>query len=307
MRQAATLFIFGLLLLVVFLIFFAKSIALVQRVAIVDSVVGTAELIRGGDGDAAALEAGKLVRTGDVIRTGTDSSVELRWARWAGGLRIRIGPNTSFTVMRATIDRSRNQEESRLRVDEGTIWVRLREALSGRSEFGVETPTALARVQGTIFSVSVAPDGATTVSVWKGRVRVSDAGGSDITINSGSQALITGPAGAAAPQPLTDAEREQWLAQQSIVGPFLSVDSPADSTSLDTTTCTVSGRTEGDCEVLINGAPVLLTDDAAFLQTMELSPGDHEIDITARAADRSETTIIRKITVPTSATSGAAP
>jgi hypothetical protein len=298
MRQAATLFIFGLLLLVVFLIFFAKSVALVQRVAIVDSVVGSAELLQGGSGDPISLEAGKLVRAGDVIRTGPDSSVELRWARWAGGLRIRVGPNTSFTVTRAIIDRSSGREESHLRVDEGTVWVRLREALSGRSQFEVETPTAVATVRGTVFSVAVRPDGTSTVSVWKGKVGVRAAGRAEVTVSGGSQVTLTGGRSAPSPQPLTPGERREWLSQPSIVGPFLSVESPAEGATLDATTCTVSGRTEGDCEVFLNGAPVLLSDKAEFTATIELSSGEHRIDVMARAADGSETTVTRTVTVP---------
>jgi hypothetical protein len=297
MRQAATLFILGLLLLVVFLIFLTKSVALVQRVAVVDSVVGPAKLLPGGEGEPIAVEAGKLVRAGDVIRTGPDSSVELRWARWAGGLRIRIGPNTSFTVTRAIIDRSTGREESRLRVDEGTVWVRLREALAGHSQFAVETPTAVASVHGTVFSVAVQPDGTSTVSVWKGKVGVRTQGRAEVTVSGGSRMTVGGGT-APSPQPLTAEERREWLSQQSIVGPFLHVGSPAEGATLDATTCTVSGRTEGDCEVFLNGAPVLLSDKAEFTAAIQLSSGEHRIDVMARAADGSETTVTRIITVP---------
>jgi hypothetical protein len=295
MRQAATLFIFGLLLLIIFFIFLSHSLAIVQRVAVVDTVRGKAEVLRDGTGAPAALEAGKLVHAGDVIHTGADGAVELRWARWAGGMRIKIGPNTKFTVKRAVRNRTKETEESVLRVDEGTVWVRLRKALSGKSKFEVETPTAVAAVRGTIFQVTVDEYGETRISVWEGTVAVAPANGSEVNVTEGT-ALTAGEAVGGPPQALDESEREAWLAQTSVIGPFLEVREPAEGLEV-AGDCTVSGRTEPDSSLTVNEEPVSVTKEGAFKATVEFPPGPQVLTVHAVAPDGSEATVIRQVTV----------
>jgi len=296
MRKAATLYIFGFMLLVVVLIFMSHALAIVQRVAVVDSITGSAKLIRDGQGAPVPLELGKLVHAGDVIRTGPDGSVELRWARWAGGMRIKIGPNTKFTVKRAVTNRSTGVEESRLRVDEGSIWVRLRRALAGKSKFEVETPTAVAAVRGTIFRVTVRGDGTSEVSVWKGTVSVETEKGEAVTVSDGAS-VVVGQAVGGGPEPMSEAEQEQWQEHASVIGPFLQVDSPADGMTLETTSCAVSGRTEPDCTVTASGSAVAVSKDGKFSTTIELGAGEQVIEVKATAPDGSETGVARTVSV----------
>jgi hypothetical protein len=296
MRKAATLFIFGFMLLVVLLIFMSHSLAIVQRVAVVDSITGSAKLIRDGEGAPMSLKVGQLVHAGDVIRTGPDGSVELRWARWAGAMRIKIGPNTKFTVKRAVTNRSTGAEESRLRVDEGSIWVRLRRALAGKSKFEVETPTAVAAVRGTVFRVTVHRDGRSEVSVWKGTVSVETEKGGAVTVSDGAS-VVVGEAVGGGPEPMSEAEEEEWLGQTSVIGPFLEVDSPADGMTLETSSCAVSGRTEPDCTVTASGAVATVSKDGKFSTTIELAAGEQVIEVKATAPDGSETAIGRTISV----------
>ena len=300
MRKAATLYIFGFMLLIVVLIFMSHALAIVQRVAVVDSITGSAKLIRDGEGAPVSLKVGQLVHAGDVIRTGPDGSVELRWARWAGAMRIKIGPDTKFTVKRAVTNRSTGVEESRLRVDEGSIWVRLRRALAGKSKFEVETPTAVAAVRGTIFRVTVRSDGTSEVSVWKGTVSVETEKGEAVTVSDGAS-VVVGQAVGGGPEPMSEAEQEEWLGQTSVIGPLLEVDSPADGMTLETTSCTVSGRTEPDCTVTASGAAATVSKDGKFSTTIELGAGEQVIEVKATAPDGAATTIARTVSVTPSA------
>lgn len=296
MRKAATLYIFGFMLLIVVLIFMSHALAIVQRVAVVDSITGSAKLIRDGEGAPLSLKVGQLVHAGDVIRTGPDGSVELRWARWAGAMRIKIGPNTKFTVKRAVTNRSTGVEESRLRVDEGSIWVRLRRALAGKSKFEVETPTAVAAVRGTIFRVTVRSDGTSEVSVWKGTVSVEAGKGGAVTVSDGAS-VVVGQAVGGGPEPMSEAEQEEWLGQTSVIGPLLEVDSPADGMTLETTSCPVSGRTEPDCTLTANAAAATVSKDGKFSTTIELGAGEQVIEVKASAPDGSETVVARTVSV----------
>jgi len=295
MRQVATLFIFGFALLLVFFIYLAKSLAVVQRVAVVDAVVGNAQVLMRGEGDPIPLEVGKLVRAGDTVQTGADSSVELRWARWAGGMRIRVGPSTQFVVTKATRNRSSDEEESRVRVEEGTVWIRLREALKGKSKFEVETPTAVAAVRGTIFKVAVASDGSSTVSVWAGMVAVSGKGRPEVIVGGGSMAALGAGEGEIAQRALSAAESKAWLEHKSIIGPFLLVESPEDGAPMGSDSCEVSGRTEPGVKVFVNDSPAEVSEEGEFSTTVTLSQGQHRLQILARGPEGAETTVVREV------------
>ncbi|HUU55382.1 MAG TPA: FecR domain-containing protein [Armatimonadota bacterium] len=295
MRQAATLFIFGFALLLIFFIYLAKSLAVVQRVAVVDAIVGEAEVRVHGEGDPAPLEVGKLVRAGDIVQTGADSSVELRWVRWAGGMRIRIGPSTRFAVTRAVVNRSSEEKESRVRVEEGTIWIRLREALTGKSKFEVETPTAVAAVRGTVFRVTVARDGSSTVSVWEGMVVVSGGRGQEVVVGGGSMVALGVGEGEIAQRALSAEESEAWLAQTSIIGPFLFVEVPEEGATVEGGSCVVSGRTEPGVKVFVNEAPAAVSEKGEFSATVELSEGQYLIWVRARGTEGVETTVVREV------------
>jgi len=296
MRQAATLFIFGFVLLLIFLIYLTKSLAVVQRIAVIDSVVGSAVLLH-GENPPIPLEVGRLVRTGDIVRVGPDSSVELRWARWAGGMRIKLGPDTNFTVARATVNRSTGEEESRLHVEKGTVWIRLRRAITGKSKFEVEMPTAVAAVRGTVFQVSVDESGISYVSVWDGAVAVKTKSGAEFTVSGGASTQIDPGVEPREPRLLSPTETAEWEQQTSIIGPFLAVETPTDGETFSTPECIVSGRAEPESEVLIDGAPVPLSDKGRFSKMLDLDEGERVIYITARAPDQTETIIQRRIAV----------
>jgi len=307
MRQAATLFIFGFALLLVFLVFFTKSFAIMQRVAVVDLVAGSAEVRVHGRGDPVPLQVERLVRAGDTVRTGPHSAVELRWARWVGGTRIKLGANTTFTVKRAVRNRSTGEEESRLRVDEGTLWIRLRKSLRGKSKFEVETPTAVAAVRGTIFKVAVAADGTSRISVWEGAVSVTGESTEEITVGGGQSATMTTGGITAAPRALTSTEEAEWIAQESIVGPFLLVDSPRDGATLTESSVAVAGRAEPDSRLLVNEQPVELSRAGEFSVSLTLDDGEHVIHVTAESVDGKPTVVTRAVTVTTTALQGTTP
>lgn len=95
---------------------------------------------------------------------------------------------------------------------------------------------------------------------------------------------------------MSEAEEEEWLGQTSVIGPFLEVDSPADGMTLETSSCTVSGRTEPDCTVTVSGAAATVSKEGKFSATIELAAGEQVIEVKATAPDGSETVVARKVT-----------
>jgi len=294
-RQAATALVFVFALLMIFAAYMLSSMAIVQRYAVLDVVEGSAQVLVRGEGEPAPCKVGELVRVGDVLQTGPDSSVELRWVRWAGGMRLKIGPESRFTIVRAIVNRSDEREESRLRLERGRVWIRLRRALSGRSKFEVETPTVVAAVRGTVFGITVAEDGASTVEVYDGYVNVAGTDGAAATVTAGGHTTIGRAQQSCHTLPMDAARLEQWAAQSSIVGPFLQLTSPGESVSSPAQSIVVTGRTEAGVEVLVNGASVAVSPQGKFSQDMPLAEGLNEIAVTARDQEGRERVITRTV------------
>ena len=294
-RQAATALLFVFTLLMIFAAYMLSSMAIVQRYAVLDVVEGSAQVLVHGEGEPAPCKAGELVRVGDVLQTGPDSSVELRWLRWAGGMRLKVGPESRFTIVRAIVNKSDEREESRLRLDEGRIWIRLRKALTGRSKFEVETPTVVAAVRGTVFGVTVAEDGTSTVEVYDGHVAVAGVDGATATVTGGGHTTVRREQRGCATLPMDHAHLAQWEAQSSIVGPFLEVTSPSEGASAGADSIPVTGRTERGLDVSINGAAVEISSKGEFTQEIHLAGGTNAIVVTARDREGRETVITRTV------------
>jgi len=183
------------------------------------------------------LSAGQPVQPGDLVLTSFGSWVELRWPADATGTRVKIGPGTRFKIARAVGGKSDGARETRLRVDAGKIWVRIREELSEDSAFEVETPTLTLLADRTLFSVAVDGTGASRVEVFEGSVEVAGRDGAGGTLTARSAAAISPGQDTLDIEALTAAEMQEWEAQASMVGPFLALDSPADGVLVERKSC----------------------------------------------------------------------
>ena len=111
-------------------------------------------------------ELGQALRSGDSVRTGQGSLAEIGFA---DGTSLRLGEKTALYIQRAdSTDRS-------FKLFWGKLWTKVAK-LSLKSQFTVETPTAVAGVRGTVFKVEIQPDSGTRVAVEEGLVEVSDPG-----------------------------------------------------------------------------------------------------------------------------------
>src|SRR3990170_517894 len=150
MGRSLFLLVFAFVLLVLFFAWFAQSLSIVERIAVVDRATGNVEA-KSPKGEAwRTLKRGNLVRAKELVRTGPGASAELRWAGW---MRARLGENTQFVVRKCIVNRSTKKADARMRVETGSIWIRLRRALTPGSKFAGGTPAVVGAVRGTMFSV----------------------------------------------------------------------------------------------------------------------------------------------------------
>lgn len=133
-----------------------------------ESVWGRVELRRGAG--TFPLRAGQVLMAGDRLTSGRKAGAVLSLGRH----RMRLGANASVLILSAR----ETAERYAIFLWLGRLWILVKKTVKA-IDFKVETPAAVAGVRGTLFSVSVAPDGTTWVGVAEGLVTVHrlDGGG----------------------------------------------------------------------------------------------------------------------------------
>jgi len=131
----------------------------------VNSVTGSVQLISGSDGTKRPLTSDSLIRVGDEIRSqaGT-ATIEL-----ADGSVVRISPHSRLAFNRLTQYGKSGMVDTRLRLNQGEIETQVKPVIEGGSRFEIETPSAVAAVRGTMFTLRTAP-GMPDLRVTEGEV-----------------------------------------------------------------------------------------------------------------------------------------
>ncbi len=125
-------------------------------------VTGSAFVVPQGKPEVPAA-VGMIVRENDVIRT-ESGSVDLQTVR---GNAIRVREMTTMSVQAI-----RAKGETRLGIKNGAILAKVQKA-SQEESFVIATPTAVAGVRGTTFSVEIGADSRSAVRVIDGKVSLS--------------------------------------------------------------------------------------------------------------------------------------
>lgn len=258
MRKSAILLV-GVLGIFIFLaVLMMQSLVIVQRIASVSGVAGEVLVKSATDNDFRPIGDADHVLAGYIVRTGADGDVTLNWV---DGSRIRLAPETSIRVRKASLNTNTKETTSLFDLDTGRIWVRVLSAIGGKTKFEVRTPTATAGVRGTVFSVAVDGSGHTSVAVYEGEVEV-DAESGTASVAPGQMASVEGEV--AHVSRLAD-DALNWSAQAGIIGPRLELDDeetvvvPEGAESI-----TVSGVSEPGATITINGTHVELDRGNAF-------------------------------------------
>lgn len=119
--------------------------------AIVDEFKGHVLLMPEGKNAWIKLEKGMELSEGDVIKTGMASSAKLRVGRY--GI-IMIKENSEISLKDLSYKKDSDTEEIMLHLALGEVIIDSREIRKG-SKFEIWTPSTVAAVRGTIYSVTV--------------------------------------------------------------------------------------------------------------------------------------------------------
>ncbi len=255
---------FAILLLVFAML--TQSLFVVQRIAVTEEVAGDVVVQRSGKGEFQHVTKKTLIKNNDVLRAGDDGMAEFKWL---DGTRLKMTPNTQLTIKKMTSNTLKKGDRSEFKLTSGKVFVRIMKSLTPTSKFEIETPTAVAAVRGTIFSVSV-EGGKTQVAVYKGSVKVSSGDDSKAqkTIVPGEVALSE-KSGTVETKP-SSVVNADFESQPSIVKPELTAQVKALKTP---SKALVQGQTEVGDKVTIDGRPTRVRGNGSFLQRVDLKPG----------------------------------
>ena len=148
-------------------------IAWLQRESSVARVVfvqGQAQLLRDGQ-PAQALAVGALLRSGDRLRTGTQSSLSLRFV---DGSRLLLEPDSELGVEQLLVYGRSAIPAMQLRLQQGGAANQVQPDAAQPPRYELRTPLLNLGVRGTEFRVQATPE-ATRVQVLEGRVAAGDA------------------------------------------------------------------------------------------------------------------------------------
>lgn len=133
--------------------------------ATVIAVTGQGQVRMAGSGYREPLQAQMLLRVGDQVSTQTGSVT----IKLADGSVIRMSENSRLIFNRLTQFGRTGMVDTRLRLERGEVSTEVEPLIEDGSRFEIETPSAVAAVRGTAFSLQSQP-GSTRLQVTEGAV-----------------------------------------------------------------------------------------------------------------------------------------
>jgi PKD repeat protein len=173
------------LLLVGAVLIFSGGTASAKQIATL-RLLGGEVAVQHGDVALRPGDDGESLREGDLVRTGPDGRAAIEYF---DGSVTRLDYDTTFSLV--TLETLNNTDDSKVIEGEqskGNSFNRVAELADSESRFEVETPTATASVQGTVYAVIVGA-GATTVAVLEGSVTTTGDTGT-VSVPAGMMVVV---------------------------------------------------------------------------------------------------------------------
>ena len=134
------------------------------------SISGWVQLLT-SDGQRRPLTVNTPIRAGDELLSGSGSTT----VTLAEGSEIRLSPNSRLAFSRMTQFGKPGMMDTRLRLNRGEVFTRVKEMVGSGSRFEIETPSAMVALSGTQFAIQ-ADAGGTGLQVINGKVNFGQRG-----------------------------------------------------------------------------------------------------------------------------------
>jgi len=145
--------------------------AATSRVAIISKLEGTVEVQKSGGKKTLKGFKNMSLNEGDVVSTGSKSSVELKFSNGTSSDdTLVLESNTTVTFSKLT---NRNGTVTKVKMKSGKAWVDVKSIKNSSDDFQLETPTAVMGVRGTNFFVGIDPSsGKSVLAMFAGVVKL---------------------------------------------------------------------------------------------------------------------------------------
>ncbi|MFC2033842.1 FecR domain-containing protein [Chloroflexota bacterium] len=165
---------------------------------------------------------GMTLKVGTQIQTGVDSNALINFSEKSS---IRLNPNTLIEIKQLEIN---DDDTILLGQLTGSTWSHVSQKSEPDSHFQIETPSATAKVLGTLFMTEVDEKGFTRVATTEGMVGVI-AQGKEVQIPANQETTVT--TGAAPSQPVTTPEPKNEVIVTVFAPAYGSITDPAGSST----------------------------------------------------------------------------
>lgn len=152
----------------------------VEQRATVVSTRGRVE-VKGGGGEWAPVEAGRVLSAEESLRTGRNGEANLAFG---DGIEVRISPRSEFAV------RELADDLSRIRLEEGHVAASVDPAKNRALQVEAKGSDALAESRGGAFGVVTDGRGQLTVATETGSVKLSSKG-KTVEVGAGTTSTVT--------------------------------------------------------------------------------------------------------------------
>ena len=211
-------------------------------------VRGDVQVQRGGAGAAEALAVGATLQPGDLVRTGAQSSVTVKFA---DSSRLLVVPDSQVRVERLMVFGTTGLTDTRLKLEKGGADSQVQ---PGKQVPGyrIETPAVNLGVRGTEFRVRLTGDKSSSFEVLQGSVGGAGTVGAEVAVGAGFGATAVAGAPMSAPQALLPAPSLASLAPKLERVPLTPAWTP------------LPGAVAYRAQVVAEGAPDQLLLDGSF-------------------------------------------
>ena len=139
----------------------------------IGAVRGQVELTRADGAQETAVAPGMVIRLGDLLKTGEDSSATFIFA---DGTTLTLRSASEIRFDHLSAHGKTGMVDSRLHLIDGRLDTRVKPAVGPGSRFEIHTPSAISAVRGTEYRAAVTADGhASNIEVLRGKVKVTGA------------------------------------------------------------------------------------------------------------------------------------
>ncbi len=125
-----------------------------KRTAKISSFTGQPSVRMSGQKDWTDVVKGTVIHQGDTLKTGKDASARVNVDGNGESATVDVLPGSNLTFTQLLKDAEKGTDKTLLDLAIGEVLIKA-EKLQGDSKFEVKTPTSVAGVRGTKFSVKV--------------------------------------------------------------------------------------------------------------------------------------------------------